>query len=178
MSKQTKSIKTIVYADDYRVLASIARLHNHRIWEELAIAINEHISKYTITENNPTKFIPETREKTKAEQKEEEIKRKIKIYVETFNIDPMDTTMTTYNKCKKFMEENLYKRELRPNEIDITMFDEVQQERRKDRGVNHPWSFIICQMSYIKSQTKIKCSYIQIISLLYSFGKPFFLHIL
>lgn len=91
----------------------------------------------------------------------QDVKSKIKIYVETFKIDPMDTTMVTYNKCKKFIEENAYHRELNPNEMDITMFDEVQQERRKDREVNRSQSFyyFICQMSYIKSQTKIKCSH-------------------
>lgn len=143
MSKQTKVIKTIVYTEDYKMLTSIARLHNHRIWEELAEAIHRYISGYTITEVNPSSFIPETRKKTDAETKEEDVKSKIKIYVETFKIDPMDTTMVTYNKCKKFIEENAYHRELNPNEMDITMFDEVQQERRKDREVNRSRSFIL-----------------------------------
>ena len=45
---KTKTIKTIVNTKDYQVLTSIARLHNHRIWEELAIAIKQYISKYKL----------------------------------------------------------------------------------------------------------------------------------
>lgn len=134
---KTKTIKTIVNTKDYQVLSSIARLHNHRIWEELAIAIKQYISKYklydaTAFEDTAT-FIKDVREKTEADVREEEIKRKIKIWVETFNISPMDTTMNTFEQCKKFIE-GVLKRELTPGEIDITMFDEVQQERRENNG--------------------------------------------
>ena len=136
---KTKTIKTIVNTKDYQVLTSIARLHNHRIWEELAIAIKQYISKYklydatAIEDTTTPTFIKDVREKTEADVKEEEIKRKIKIWVETFDISPMDTTMNTFEQCKKFIE-GVLKRELTPGEIDITMFDEVQQERRENNG--------------------------------------------
>ena len=138
---KTKTIKTIVNTKDYQILTSIARLHNHRIWEELAIAIKQYISKYKLYDatamttalEDTTTFIKDVREKTEADVKEEEIKRKIKIWVETFNISPMDTTMNTFEQCKKFIE-GVLKRELTPGEIDITMFDEVQQERRENNG--------------------------------------------
>lgn len=137
---QRKVIKTIVHTEDYQMLTSIARLHNHRIWEELAIAIKQYISKYKVEDNTnsdsntvDTSFIKEVREKTNSELLAEEMKRKIKIYVETFNISPMDTTMNTFEECKKFIE-GVLQRELTPGEIDITMFDEVQQERRENNG--------------------------------------------
>ena len=135
---QRKAIKTIVHTEDYQMLTSIARLHNHRIWEELAIAIKQYISKYKVEDNTnsntvDTSFIKEVREKTNSELLAEEMKRKIKIYVETFNISPRDTTMNTFEECKKFIE-GVLQRELTPGEIDITMFDEVQQERRENNG--------------------------------------------
>ena len=135
---KTKTIKTIVNTKDYQVLTSIARLHNHRIWEELAIAIKQYISKYKLYDATAmTAPAPATTTTAPLEDttdtQTEEIKRKIKIWVETFNISPMDTTMNTFEQCKKFIE-GVLKRELTPGEIDITMFDEVQQERRENNG--------------------------------------------
>lgn len=128
----SKIIKTIVYTEDYQVLSSIARLHGHKIWEELAIAIHDHISKYKIidtSKNSDTDQLPTVQEKTPEEVNRDSIKAKIKIYVETLNISPNDTRFDTYEGCKKVIEEQMG-RKLRPDEINITMFDEVQQGRR------------------------------------------------
>lgn len=134
---KTKTIKTIVNTKDYQVLTSIARLHNHRIWEELAIAIKQYISKYKLYDATSTSATSTATTSLSLEEttdtQAEEIKRKIKIWVETFDISPMDTTMNTFEQCKKFIE-GVLKRELAPGEIDITMFDEVQQERRENNG--------------------------------------------
>lgn len=143
----------------YKKLREVAKKEQRTITAQLDIILSKALEKIGVVEDIPNRneiedtnklhrsIIDDTNNTNNTNNTKktfkEEIKSKIKIYVETFKIDPMDTTMVTYNKCKKFIEENAYHRELKPNEMDITMFDEVQQERRKDREVNRSRSFIL-----------------------------------
>ena len=130
---KSKIIKTIVYTEDYQKISAIARLNNRKIWQEIALAIKEYISKYTFTE---TASEPETAEaKSKEVLTEEEtnadIKKKIKICADSLNIQYDDFTEKSYEACKEFLEKVLNK-ELSPRDIDKSLFDQAQIERRQE----------------------------------------------
>lgn len=135
---KTKQIKTIVYTEDYQKLSAIARLNNRKIWQEIALAIKNHISKYAFTTPEPTE--PETAniksaETLAEEEKNTDIKQKIKICADSLNLQYDDFSDSSYEKCKEFMEKVLNK-ELSPRDIDKSLFDQAQIERRQEANGN------------------------------------------
>ena len=127
-------IKVSLDEPNYKSLKENAKVNRRTLSAELNTILDKLYGHTVLAKGKaPAATTTSTSEATELPAcSREEMLFKIKNYLDTFNIPVYDARQSVLNECKVFMEENIFNRPLTPEEIDISMLDEVQEERRKE----------------------------------------------
>lgn len=92
----------------------------------------------TLTPHDTPHDTPEEMQTASTSSKQEQIKRRLEIWLDTYNISVTDHSTATFKAAKKGLEQS-YGRELRSDEYNYFIFDDVQQRK----GGTSQWQKII-----------------------------------